>query len=123
MQHYIKIKEVERNIKLHIDEFPKIEKESIMDKIDPYKNFIAQIDSINNYLLSNDNILRDLDPDYINDIRLFLYEIKEKLDYVIEQHNPNKTDHIKYYFPANRLSAVIELLIEKLGFKKSAFQN
>lgn len=123
VKHYLKIKEVKRNIRLHINEFPKIEKKSIMNKIDPYKDFINQIDNINNYLLSNDSILCDLEPNYINEILLFLHWIKEKLDYVIEKHNPNNTDHLKYFFPANRLSAVIKWLIEKLEFKQSSFQN
>ena len=120
---YIKVKEVERNIKSHIETFPTIEKESIMNNIEPYKNFIEQINKVHKYITIHSDILSEMNHNYIQEIKIFLNDIKEKLDYIIEKHNTNNTEHTKFFYPANRLSTLITWLIEKLEFNQISFQN
>ncbi len=119
----IRKKEVEKDLKSHIETFPDIKKESIMDNIGPYKKFIAQINEIYNFIIGNKDILWEINQEYIIEIIKLLKDIKEKLDYVITEHNPNNIEHIKFFFPANRLSTLIDWLIEKLDFSQVSFQN
>lgn len=118
----IKRKEIENNIKSQIKTFPDLEKESLMKDFVHYKNFINKIDEIYNFIISNKNVLWEMNKDYIIEIKIFLESIKEKLDYIIEQNKANNTDHLKFLFPANRLSTVIKWLIEKLDLNQPYIQ-
>lgn len=119
----IKRKVIEKNLKSHIENFPVLEKESLTKDIDIYKNFIEQTDKVYNFIIVNKDILWEIDKDYIIEIKNFLENIKDKLDYVLKQQNPNNTDHLKFSFPAKRLLSIITWLIEKLGFNEVSFQN
>lgn len=110
----IKRKKVEKKIKNHIESFPNLEKEILIKDINLYKNFIAEIHNIYNFISLNNDILSEIDKEYIIEFKIFLEEIKEKLNYVISQGNPNNTDYLKFLFPANRVLTIIKSLIERL---------